>query len=116
MPPCPRTVAGSTSRPVTATRSTLWQRLAKANKTFRNYGFYVSKDAQGNSVAGDPLLNANTDPAFDGYNLSCPDSPGSFTPAGDDLPRPSCPGVAAGVQAVRAEGRAPRRPVRAAAQ
>jgi YVTN family beta-propeller protein len=53
----------------------IWQRLAAKNISFRNYGFYVGRDATGQYVAGDPVLNANTDHAFTGYNLACPDSP-----------------------------------------
>jgi YVTN family beta-propeller protein len=68
--------------------SYIWHRLAKDKKTFRNYGFYVSKDAKGNSVAGDPVLNANTDPAFGGYTMNCPDSPNSFTPLATDCGAP----------------------------
>jgi phospholipase C len=55
--------------------SYIWQRLAAKGVSFRNYGFYVGRDATGQYVAGDPVLNANTDHAFTGYNLSCPDSP-----------------------------------------
>jgi hypothetical protein len=47
--------------------------------SFRNYGFYVGRNAAGQFVAGDPVLNASTDTAFGGYNLSCPDGPGTFT-------------------------------------
>jgi YVTN family beta-propeller protein len=56
----------------------IWQRLAKAGVSFRNYGFYVSRDSSGQYVAGDPVLDASTDHAFSGYNLSCPDGPGTF--------------------------------------
>jgi phospholipase C len=52
----------------------IWQRLAKANVSLRNYGFYVGRNAAGQFVAGDPVLDANTDHAFTGYDLSCPDS------------------------------------------
>jgi hypothetical protein len=52
----------------------IWQRLAKANVSFRNYGFYVSRNSAGQFVAGDPVLNAQTDHAYTGYNLACPDS------------------------------------------
>lgn len=56
----------------------IWDRLAKAKIPFRNYGFYVA-DQNGKSVAKDPVLNANTDPAFRGFDLNCPDSAGTFT-------------------------------------
>jgi YVTN family beta-propeller protein len=58
----------------------IWQRLAAAGVSFRNFGFYVNTNAAGVSTATDPVLQANTDPAFRGYNLSCPDSAGTFTP------------------------------------
>jgi YVTN family beta-propeller protein len=58
----------------------IWQRLAKASVSFRNYGFYVSRAADGRFVAGDPVLDASTDHAFTGYNLACPDGPGTFAP------------------------------------
>jgi YVTN family beta-propeller protein len=57
----------------------IWQRLAKANVSFRNYGFYVGRDATGQFVAGDPVLNAQTDHAYTGFNQGCPDSPNTFT-------------------------------------
>lgn len=57
-----------------------WHRLHAAGVGFRNYGFYTKADAQGRSSADDPVLAANTDPEFRGYNLACPDSPGSFPP------------------------------------
>jgi len=60
--------------------SYFWQRLSQAKVGFRNYGFYVTAAADGTSSAGDPVLNAATDPDFRGYNLSCPDSPDSFPP------------------------------------
>jgi YVTN family beta-propeller protein len=56
----------------------IWDRLANAGKSFRNYGFYVGNSPNG-FVAGDPLLNASTDHAFRGYDLTCPDSSGTFT-------------------------------------
>jgi hypothetical protein len=57
----------------------IWQRLAKANVSFRNYGFYVGRDSTGQFVAGDPVLNAQTDHAYTGFNQGCPDSPNTFT-------------------------------------
>jgi YVTN family beta-propeller protein len=57
----------------------IWQRLAARGISFRNYGFYVSRSAAGPAagqfVAQDPVLDANTDHAFTGYDLACPDSP-----------------------------------------
>jgi YVTN family beta-propeller protein len=52
----------------------IWQRLAKEHTSFRNYGFYVNRNAAGQYVAGDSVLDAQTDHAFPGYNLACPDS------------------------------------------
>jgi YVTN family beta-propeller protein len=54
----------------------IWDRLAAAHISFRNYGFYVD-DA---SHATDKVLNDNTDHAFRGFDLACPDSPNSFSP------------------------------------
>ncbi|MCH0560194.1 bifunctional YncE family protein/alkaline phosphatase family protein [Streptomyces sp. MUM 16J] len=59
--------------------SYIWQRLDDKGVSFRNYGFYVSTDASGAAVAQDPVLNAETDHAFGPFNLSCPDSAGTFT-------------------------------------
>lgn len=58
----------------------IWQRMSAAGISFRNYGFYAPRVSTGQSVAADPVLNANTDHAFGGYNLSCPDAPGTFAP------------------------------------
>jgi YVTN family beta-propeller protein len=58
----------------------IWDRLAAANISFRNYGFYVNTQPDGSSKATDPLLDAHTDHAFRGFDLACPDSPNSFTP------------------------------------
>jgi YVTN family beta-propeller protein len=52
----------------------IWQRLAAGNVSFRNYGFYVNRTAPGTYAAQDPVLNAQTDHAFPGYDLACPDS------------------------------------------
>ncbi|WP_225833822.1 bifunctional YncE family protein/alkaline phosphatase family protein [Streptomyces sp. NK08204] len=57
----------------------IWQRLGDKGVSFRNYGFYASTDASGKAVAADPVLNAATDHAYGPYNLSCPDSAGTFT-------------------------------------
>ena len=58
----------------------IWDRLAAGNVSFRNYGFYVNTQPDGSSKATDPVLDANTDHAFRGFDLACPDSPNSFTP------------------------------------
>jgi YVTN family beta-propeller protein len=58
----------------------IWDRLADAGVSFRNYGFYVGADPTGAFHADDPRLDANTDHAFRGYDLACPDSPDTFTP------------------------------------
>ncbi|MFH5878806.1 alkaline phosphatase family protein [Arthrobacter sp. NA-172] len=56
----------------------VWQRLAKAGVSFRNYGFYVSNNATGTTTAADPVLDAQTDHNYRGYDLNCPDSAGTF--------------------------------------
>ncbi|HKS50302.1 MAG TPA: bifunctional YncE family protein/alkaline phosphatase family protein [Pseudonocardiaceae bacterium] len=58
----------------------IWDRLAAAHISFRNYGFYVNTQPNGSSTATDPVLDANTDHNFRGFDLACPDSPNSFTP------------------------------------
>ena len=58
----------------------IWDRLANANVSFRNYGFYVN-GSTGNFAAADPKLNANTNHSFRGFDLGCADSAGSFTQA-----------------------------------
>jgi YVTN family beta-propeller protein len=55
----------------------IWQRLATNHVSFRNYGFYVNRTAPGVYNAQDPVLNAQTDHAFPGYDLACPDSTNS---------------------------------------
>jgi phospholipase C len=60
--------------PQQADNAYIWQRLGKANRSFRNYGFYVGRDAGGQFVAGDPVLNASTDHLYTGFNQACPDS------------------------------------------
>lgn len=47
--------------------------------SFANFGFYVSRTGD-NYRAADPVLNAQTDHAFQGYDLACPDSADTFTP------------------------------------
>lgn len=59
----------------------IWDRLGAAHIPFRNYGFYVDHDAATNTnSAADPVLNAQTDHAFRGFDLKCPDAPNTFTP------------------------------------
>ncbi|XAS67039.1 bifunctional YncE family protein/alkaline phosphatase family protein [Micrococcaceae bacterium Sec5.7] len=57
----------------------VWQRLAKAGVSFRNYGFYVANNA-GTFNAADPVLNAQTDHNYRGFDMNCPDTAGTFTP------------------------------------
>jgi len=66
----------------------VWQRLAKAGVSFRNYGFFVNNTG-GSFAASDPVLNAQTDHDYHGYDLNCPDSSDTFTPlnAGCGTPR-----------------------------
>ncbi len=59
--------------------SYLWQRLDKAGVSFANFGFYVARTGD-KYRAADPVLNAQTDPDFQGYDLACPDSTGTFSP------------------------------------
>ncbi|MCW2650504.1 MAG: phosphoesterase [Mycobacterium sp.] len=69
--------------------SYIWDRLAKAGVSFRNYGFYVSLNSTGDAHAADPVLDGNTDHAYRGFNMQCPDSPNTFAPLDDQcgLPR-----------------------------
>jgi YVTN family beta-propeller protein len=57
----------------------IWDRLADKGIPFRNYGFYVNNSATG-STAVDPVLDASTDHAFRGFDMSCPDNSDTFTP------------------------------------
>jgi YVTN family beta-propeller protein len=61
----------------------IWDRLAEAGVSFRNYGFYVALNSTADSHAADPVLDANTDHAYHGFNLKCPDSPNTFVPLDD---------------------------------
>src|SRR5262249_9441890 len=58
----------------------IWDRLADAGISFRNYGFYVSPNAGNQEVAADPVLDAQTDHAYRGFDMNCPDAPGTFSP------------------------------------
>jgi YVTN family beta-propeller protein len=58
----------------------IWDRLADAHVSFRNYGFYVSPDKAGAFHAVDPVLDANTDHAFRAFDLNCPDNADTFQP------------------------------------
>jgi len=60
----------------------IWQRLAHEKVSFRNYGFYVNPTPAGRYAAGDPVLDAQTDHAYPGYDLSCPDSAPVAVPCG----------------------------------
>ncbi len=67
--------------------SYLWQRLDKAGKSFANFGFYVGRS--GNEFhAADPVLDARTDHAYQGYDLGCPDSSDTFEPTRTDCLTP----------------------------
>lgn len=63
----------------------IWDRLAAGHVSFRNYGFYVDTQPDGSVKATDPVLDANTDHAYRGFDLSCPDAPNTFSPL-----RPNC--------------------------
>ncbi|TFC09888.1 phosphoesterase [Cryobacterium algoritolerans] len=65
----------------------VWQRLAQAGVSFRNYGFFVGL-AGGKAVSQDPVLDAQTDHDYRGYDLSCPDSAGTFAPLKTDCGSP----------------------------
>ncbi|MBO0878159.1 MAG: bifunctional YncE family protein/alkaline phosphatase family protein, partial [Pseudonocardia sp.] len=59
----------------------IWDRLAAAHVSFRNYGMYIDLDApDGPAHAVDPVLDANTDHDFKRYDLTCPDAADTFTP------------------------------------
>lgn len=61
--------------------SYIWDRLADAGISFRNYGFYETDNQMNTGLTGaDPRLTANTDPNYYGWDLRCPDSSGTFTP------------------------------------
>ncbi len=59
--------------------SYIWDRLAASGISFRNYGFYVN-NVTNQFVAADPVLNANTDHNFRGFDLNCPENPDTFAP------------------------------------
>jgi hypothetical protein len=68
--------------------SYIWDRLADSGVSFRNYGFYESDNHFNTGPSGvDPRLAANTDPAYYGWDLNCPDSSGTFTPRMQCNPR-----------------------------
>ena len=58
----------------------IWDRLADAGVSFRNYGFYAIRDNDNQVVTTDPVLNANTDHSYLGFDLHCPDNPDTFLP------------------------------------
>ena len=61
--------------------SYIWDRLADAHVSFRNYGFYETDNVLNTGANGaDPRLAASTDPNYYGWDLRCPDSSGTFTP------------------------------------
>jgi YVTN family beta-propeller protein len=58
----------------------IWQRLADAGVSFRNYGFYA--DTLGKTDPNDPVLGANTDHAFPGFDMAKFDRCDTTAPAG----------------------------------
>jgi YVTN family beta-propeller protein len=72
----------------TQSTSYIWDELAANGISFRNYGFYVSPNSSGQEEAADPVLNASTDHSFWGFDLNCPDNPGTFTPRGSECVTP----------------------------
>jgi len=68
--------------------SYIWDRLADAGVSFRNFGFYETDNHLNTGPSGaDPRLAANTDPNYYGWDLRCPDSSGTFTPKMTCTPR-----------------------------
>jgi len=67
--------------------SYLWQRFDAAGVSFANFGFYVSRSGD-EFHAADPILDARTDHGFQGYDLACPDSSGTFAPVSGSCLRP----------------------------
>ncbi|MBA2323660.1 MAG: beta-propeller fold lactonase family protein, partial [Pseudonocardiales bacterium] len=66
----------------------IWDRLAAAHVTFRNYGFYIDLDAPSNEARPhDPVLDAATDHNFRRFDLHCPDAANTFT-SGPDCGQP----------------------------
>jgi YVTN family beta-propeller protein len=66
------------------TQAYIWDRLAAAHVSFRNYGFYIDLDAPNNLARPhDPILDANTDHSFQRFDLHCPDAPNTFPAQGD---------------------------------
>ncbi len=61
------------------TDSYLWERFDKAGVSFKNFGFYVTRKGD-RFVGQDPVPDRATDHGFQGYDLACPDSRGTFTP------------------------------------
>ncbi|MGZ6793423.1 MAG: alkaline phosphatase family protein, partial [Mycobacteriales bacterium] len=66
----------------------LWDRLADKGISFRNYGFYVNTTAGNVNTAFDPVLDARTDHAYRGFDMSCPDNSDTFTPRRADCGTP----------------------------
>ena len=68
--------------------SYIWDKLADAHIPFRNYGFYhLGNSFDTGPDAADPRLVANTDPNFYGFDLNCPDAPGTWAPRDGCTPR-----------------------------
>jgi YVTN family beta-propeller protein len=59
----------------------IWDQMADHHVPFRNYGVFTNVQPDGSSKAADPVLDTNTDHDYRGFDLACPDSPGSFAPA-----------------------------------
>ena len=65
----------------------VWQRLDQAGVSFANYGFYVNRG--GSSFNGDdPVLDAHTDHGYQGIDLNCPESSGTFAPKATNCLQP----------------------------
>ncbi|MEY9938197.1 bifunctional YncE family protein/alkaline phosphatase family protein [Streptacidiphilus sp. MAP5-3] len=57
----------------------IWDRLADRGVPFRNYGFYETGRVFNSGSSGpDPRLVAHSDPDFTGWDITCPDSGGTW--------------------------------------
>ncbi len=67
---------------VKPTDAYIWDRLSDKAIPYRNYGFYTFQDSTGSNVTDttDPVLPANTDHSYVGFDMNCPDHANSFTP------------------------------------
>lgn len=69
-------------------RNFIWNKLDAADVSFANFGFYVERKRDAMVADEDPVLNRRTDHGYQGYDLSCPDSAGTFVPQKTDCMAP----------------------------